>query len=201
MKVITAVDDPGIYISKLERKQAIVSVKGTAPLIVHRFDEKAKRQMLEKQMGATRMKKEPKDPQADYERSLHRLPDGSAGFPATGFKAATIGAARYFDGVKMTELRRALFFTGEGEDQLVKIEGEHHMREDMVRISMGTADLRYRAQFDDWSATLKIWYMPSMLSLESLINLVDAGGSGGIGEWRPSKSDSGLFGTYEVVAD
>jgi hypothetical protein len=152
-------------------------------------------------MQKARVKKAPKDPEANFQRSMHRLGDGY-GFPAVGFKAATIGAARYFEGIAMTELRRALYFLGEGPDQLVRLDcSEPKMREDVVRIGGKTADLRHRAQFDEWRATLRIMYLPSMLTLDSLAALVDAGGMNGIGEWRPGKADSGSYGTYQVVGD
>jgi len=71
------------------------------------------------------------------------------------------------------------------------------MREDMVRVGMGTADIRYRAEYRDWSALLRIEFVPSIIDLESVVALVDAGGTNGVGEWRPEKS--GSYGTYEVV--
>jgi hypothetical protein len=193
--------ETGIVLRRLERVTALITVEGTAPLIMSRFDEKARQQMLDAQMQKARVKKAPKDPEANFQRSMHRLGDGY-GFPAVGFKAATIGAARYFEGIAMTELRRALYFLGEGPDQLVRLDcSEPKMREDVVRIGGKTADLRHRAQFDEWRATLRIMYLPSMLTLDSLAALVDAGGMNGIGEWRPGKADSGSYGTYQVVGD
>ena len=69
----------------------------------------------------------------------------------------------------------------------------------MVRVGMGTADIRFRAMFPDWDATLTIRYFPSILTEDSVLALIDASGAGGIGEWRPSKAKTGLFGTYEVT--
>lgn len=193
--------ESGIVLKRIERLTALITVEGTAPLIMSRFDEKARQQMLDAQMQKARIKKAPKDPEANFQRSLHRLGDGY-GFPAVGFKAATIGAARYFEGIAMTELRRALYFLGEGPDQLVRLDcSEPKMREDVVRIAGKTADLRHRGQFDEWRAQLRIVYVPSMLTLESLAALVDAGGMNGIGEWRPGKADSGSYGTYRVVEE
>jgi hypothetical protein len=186
-----------IQLTRVARETMQIRVVGKTPLIVNRFDEKAKAMMLAAQQGQKKVKVA-KDPEADYQRSLYRLPDGTYGFPATAFKAATVDAARYFQGVKMTELRQALLFHGEGGDQLVRIEGEPVMREDTVRVGMGTADLRYRACFEKWAAILTITFVPSLLSSESVITLVDAGGTGGIGEWRPSKAKTGSYGTYEV---
>lgn len=121
----------------------------------------------------------------------------------TAFKAATVkGGGRLFGkSVKMTELRQLLTFLpdGVGVDgtQLARlVTGEPVMREDMVRVGMGTADIRYRAEYPDWSATLSIAYVPSIIDLGSVVALVDAGGTNGIGEWRPEKS--GSYGTYEV---
>jgi hypothetical protein len=188
-----------ISVKALEKREINVAIKGTAALIVHRWSDKAREQMLDKQMGATRQKKAPKDPVADYEASMYRLPDGSYGFPATAFKSATIGAARNFEDVTMTRLRTAIFVFGEGPEALVKIEGAPEPREDMVRISMGTADIRHRAMFPDWTATLKIRFLPAVLTEETVLALIDAGGMGGVGEWRPSKADTGLFGTYEIT--
>lgn len=179
-----------------------VGIKGTAPLIVHRWSEKAKEMMLAAQQGK-KTAKQPKDPARDYEESMYRFDDGGHGFPVLGFKAATVtGAGRTFGkSVRMTELRLAMSFladgTGTDGTQLTRITGEPQMREDMVRVGMGTADLRYRAEYRDWSAVLRIAYLPHMIDIESVVALVQAGGINGVGEWRPEKD--GVFGTYEVV--
>lgn len=188
-----------ITLEPLKKETLRVQIKGASPLIVHAWSEKARKMMLDKQMGLPTPKKAVKDPIADYEASMYRLPDGSHGFPATAFKAAIVGAARKFDGITMTALRGALFLLGDGPDQLVRISGEPTMREDMVRVGMGTADIRHRAMYADWSAVLVVRYFPSMLTDEAILALVDAAGAGGIGEWRPEKSDTGMFGTFEVV--
>jgi hypothetical protein len=195
--------EAAITLHRIEREQIRVRVVGTAPLIVHRFDEKAKQMMLEAQQTKTRAKKEAKDPVAQFEASKYLLPDGRDGFPAVGFKAAVVGAARLFDGISMVQVKQLIRVVGEGNDQLVplNLEGPPVMREDTVRVGMGTADLRYRAQYFPWSADLIIQYVPSQISVDSIVSLVDAGGIGGVGEWRPSspKGATGSYGTWEVV--
>jgi hypothetical protein len=180
----------------------IVPVEGVSPLIVSRFDEKAKEMMLAAQQSKTRKTKEPKDPDKEFERRRYRLGDGRDGFPAVGFKAAIVGGARLFDGVTMTALKSQLYVHGEpsGMDMLVPIVGPCTMREDTVRVGNGVADLRYRPMYWPWSAVLHIDFMPSQLSHESVIALVEAGGFGGIGEWRPSapKSLTGTYGRFTV---
>lgn len=188
-------------LTRLESETITLTVKGTAPLIVHNWSEKAKAEMLAKQMGK-KAPKEFKDPQAQYESSLYRLPDGTPGFPVVAFKSATVGGARYFKGVTQVQLRQGLLFHGEGPDHLVRINGVPVMREDMVRVGSGlnkTADIRYRAMFPEWTANLVISYLPSQITLESVVALVDAGGMGGVGEWRPERANTGTYGTYEVV--
>jgi hypothetical protein len=191
-----------VTLTRIKRETAQIDIKGTAPLIVHRWSEKAKEMMLNAQQGK-KTPKQSKDPQADFESSMYRFANGDHGFPVMGFKAATVkGGGRLFGkSVKMTELRQLFTFLSDGDcidgTQLVRISGEPVMREDMVRVGMGTADIRYRAEYRDWSATLRIEFVPSVIDLESVVALVDAGGTNGVGEWRPEKS--GSYGTYEVV--
>ena len=196
-----------IEIAKIATTTMVVPIVGTSPLIVHNFSDKSKRQMLEAQQG----KKSPKqirDPQSEYEAAIYRIADEAGvdryGFPVTAFKAATVGAARFYGkDVKMTELRQFLFFHGlltkADPQQLVEIHGIPEMREDVVRLGgmARSADLRYRPQFVEWSAELKVTYVTSSLSESSVLSLIDAGGLGiGVGEWRPEKR--GEFGTYAV---
>jgi len=194
------VTTPIVNIERIGTETIDVPIIGTTPLIMHRFSEKAKRQMLDTQQGK-KTPKQKRDPQADYEASMHRTGDGY-GFPVLGFKAATVGAARFFGkDVKMTELRQFIFMHGvpskDRSEILVPITGEPKMREDIVRLSLSSTDLRYRAEFADWSATLVVTYVTSALSRDSVLSLIDAGGMGvGVGEWRPQKS--GQNGTYAI---
>lgn len=188
-------DEPMVIRSQ-QIDQIVVPIRGVTPLIVSRFDEKAREEMLAGMQTKTRKPKEPKDPDKDYERRRYRLDDSRDGFPAVGFKAAIVGAARLFEGVTMIALKTQLFVHGEGVDQLVAIDGLRTMREDAVRLpKSGQPDLRYRPMYWPWRAVLRIDFMPSQLSAESILALVDAGGFGGIGEWRPSAPKS-LTGTY-----
>ncbi len=71
------------------------------------------------------------------------------------------------------------------------------MREDVVKVGRGSTDLRYRPMFIEWSAMLRVTYITSVLTLDSVASLIGAGGMGmGIGEWRPQRG--GAYGTYEV---
>lgn len=191
--------DATIEINRIGAETIHVPIIGTSPLIVHRFSEKAKRQMLDNMQGR-KSPKQAKDPQAEYEAAFYRLAGGGYGFPSLAFKAATVGGARFYSGVTMTALKQFMFFRGAvGDDgrALTEIVGEPVMREDVVTVGRNGSDLRYRPQFTEWSATLEVTYVVSALTQGSVLSLIDAGGMGvGVGEWRPEKD--GDFGQYRV---
>jgi len=188
-------------ITKPEVETIAVPIIGTAPLICHRFADKAKRQMLDNMQGR-KSHKEVKDPDQEYQDAFYRFADGPGyGMPAIAFKAATVGGVRFFGkAITMTAFKQYAFFKGErGADgqALVRIHGEPHMREDVVRVGRGGADLRYRPEFTDWSAELVVTFVNSVIKQESLLSLIEAGGMGvGVGEWRPERD--GDMGTYEI---
>lgn len=196
-----------VQIARIDAETLHVPILGTSPLIVHNFSEKSRRQMLEAQQGKKKVK-EIRDPRAEFEAAFYRIAkdDGTEGygFPVTAFKAATTGAARFYDkSVTMTALRQFLFMRGvmtkADPQMLVEIVGTPEMREDVVRLggASRSADLRYRPMFPEWSCTLTVTYVKSSIDRNSVLSLIDAGGMGiGVGEWRPEKR--GEFGTYQV---
>lgn len=188
-----------IEIKSLDLRTVDIRIVGETELIMHAWADKAKAMMLDKQMGKASVKKDKKDPQADYEASIYRTALGGYGMPAVAFKAAMVGGCRMFEKLPMTVVKIAIRVHGDNEG-MVAIEGEPRMREDMVRLETGVADIRYRAGFPAWAATLRITYNANVLTLEQLVNLVNAGGFGGVGEWRPSspKSASGSYGCFRV---
>jgi hypothetical protein len=180
-----------IEVPPIEIKTYILRIVGDSPLICHAWSKKAKQEMLDKQMGKAKSKKEPKDPERDYQEAFYVTPDGKPCFPAIAFKAAAVSAARQIEGLTMTFLRGAFHTVGE----FVEIEGAPRMREDMVRVGMGTADIRYRPEFSTWAVKLTIRLNSRAMTLEQLVHLFNqAGFSVGVGEWRPEKDgNNGMF--------
>lgn len=193
--------DAQISIQRIGTETLHVPLVGTAPLIVHKFSEKSKRQMLDNMQGR-KSPKEPKDPQAEYEAAFYRHDDDGYGFPVIAFKSATVGGARFYGkSISMTALRQFVFFDAEFSkadgQKLARIVGTPHMREDVTRVGMGGTDLRYRPEFTEWSTTVTVVFVRSMLTRESVLSLIEAGGMGvGVGEWRPERR--GDFGTYQI---
>src|SRR3546814_6316709 len=89
-----------------------------------------------------------------------------------------VGACRFVD-MKMTEARGAFHIDGE----MLTVQGEPRPREDMVRVGMGTADIRYRPEFPEWSILAAIKFNASVISAEQIANLLSTAGFAiGIGE-------------------
>lgn len=175
-----------------------VTVVGDSPLICNRFSEKAKQQMLDKQMKKAKQAKEAKNPEECFKASLYPVPGKKNiyGFPACGFKSAAVDACSHVSGITKVVARGAFHVVGD----LVEIVGQPTMRQDAVKIAMGTTDLRFRGEFKEWSATLTIRYNASVVSPEQIINLLNtAGFAVGVGEWRPARD--GSMGMFHVDTD
>lgn len=200
-----------VEIKPMGLQKMTVRIVGDSPLITHKFSEKSKKQMQDKQSGATKTKKKPvRVPEDDFRNSLYWLGKNGDeikagkdvskhkygfGFPSVAFKAATVGACRNVDDLPMTLARGVFHVLGE----FVKIEGSKpKMRTDTVRIGMGTTDLRYRPEFAKWHADLPIQFNADVISAEQIINLINIGGfCSGVGERRPGKCGDS-FGMYHV---
>ena len=195
-----------LHIPALDIKYFDVLIIGDSPLIVHAWSDKAKKMMLDKQMKKATKGREAKDPFMDFVDSMYWLTkkpkkptmevvlSAKFGFPTIAFKAAAVDSG-YQQGIlsKKTTARGAFHIIGD----YAEIEGMPEMREDMVRVGQGVADIRYRGEFKEWRTVLRIRYNASSISSEQIVSLFNvAGFACGVGEWRPSKD--GSFGTFHV---
>lgn len=204
----------GLLSNKAAFKRFSVWLVGETPLIVHAWSEKARREMLSKQVKATKGGKEARDPQADFVSSLYEMSDGVYGFPAMGVKNCILSAAHKDKGIARTGVMAALWIDAEMvrtrpalagaicDMPLVRIWGsDPEMREDMVKIGAGlnkTANLAYRAQFTTWAIRITGRFNTTILTPEALAFLIqDAGMSSGLGEWRNERK--GLFGAFRLA--
>jgi len=147
------------------------------------------------------------------------------GFPLTGLKQAAISAAFRMGWSKdKMSLRGAFFiepdvngyYAGDleiSDDQkqidiipnvfhpepMIEIQYERlTMRRDMVKVGMGSADIRYRGEFDNWSAEFTLSFNENGdKSIDQILTMLNAGGYiCGIGEWRPERD--GQYGMFHV---
>ena len=157
----TAKKTETVEIKPIEIKQVTLRIECDTPIIMHAWSEKAKKMMLDAQMGLAKgKKKEAKNPIDDFIQSMYWLTDkpkestadaimqaikdgARFGFPATSFKQAAISAAYRLGYVKDKMGLRGAFFINGDENGMVEIHSDTPiMREDMVKIGMGTADLQ-----------------------------------------------------------
>lgn len=210
--MVTKTKEVGIELPPLNIGMMEITLIGDSPLIVHAWSHKSKLEMLGKQMKKAKGAKEAKDPKADFEASMYRLEDGGYGFPSVAFKAAAVTAGTSVAGLTKIAARQAFHVLGEDVDiagafegsksrvNLARIDGQPQMREDMVRVGMGTADIRYRAEFPDWHAKVLVRYNQGVLSEAQILNLLNvAGFAVGVGEWRPEKD--GQYGMFHVATE
>jgi|TARA_R100001132_G_C3270061_1_gene92245 hypothetical protein len=186
-----------IVIPDFNLQTVVFPIIGTNRLVMHKFSEKARKEIEDKQQkkGTSLKAKGKRDPQAEYEACIHYCDDGTPGFPGGGFKKSLVRAAQGLD-MKMTEARSMFQVV----DELVQIEGEHQMRTDMVRLNGKVADVRYRAEFPKWKAKLRIRFNPTRISVDQLATIVRlAGFSVGVGEYRPERD--GSWGTFDIEGD
>ncbi len=194
-----------VTIARIEPKIVEIEIVGLTPLLVCAWSKKAKQQMLDKQMKRAKRGREAKDPEADYLASRYVSTEGWDGIPAGGVKGCLVNACRATD-VAMTLAKRMIFvraqgYTADGQ-QLVRVYGQPEMHEGMVRIDQGgTADIRFRAIYREWSCKLEVEFLASVISAEQVANLVElAGFVEGLCEWRPGspKNCTGSMGRFQI---
>jgi len=189
---------------KLDRpkiQSARLRIVGVSPLITHRFSEKAKKQIRDKKAGNKKKNRDVTDPEAEFMEACYFLSDGGYGFPVTGLKDCIRRGGHKDLGIPMTLVSRG-FFIHADESDLIRIDCEAgpKMREDPVRVGMGSTDLRYRPEFSRWGMTINFEFDTEWLTLETIAALVERGGFGiGIGEWRPEKG--GEYGRFKLAED
>ncbi len=165
---------------------------GGTPLITHAWSQKAKLEMLGKQVKATRSAKDARDPHADYVSSLYPMGENAFGFPVTGIKNCILSAAHKDKGVPRSTAMGALWLDAEMvrvmpalagavcDLPLVRIWGSNpEMREDMTKIGSGlnkVANLAYRAQFHTWAIRITGSVNSAVLTDEALAFLIEESG-------------------------
>lgn len=192
---------------------AVFTIRGTAPLVQHKFSKKAKVIMREAQeAGSTKnkgKKREPKNFQEDYEQAMYVSREGWNGVPAPSFRNAMIAACRLV-GFTMTHAKLSVFVEADGFDEedgtpLVRItKGEPRIHEGPVILDSGVADIRWRPMWEEWEAILRVRFDGDQFTLTDVANLLmRAGLQCGVQEGRPnSKRSNGVgWGMFTIVEE
>lgn len=187
-----ASEEAAIVLPKLDNRTIEITIIGDSPLITHAWSEKAKGMMRDKQQGKATKGRENKNPEEEMKGAMYFTPDGKPGIPALAFKNAAVTACTSL-GKAITKVaaRQAFHVLGE----ILPIEGKPRMREDMVRVGMGVADIRYRPEYFPWKVKVRVVYNARVISSEQLCNLFNISGFAvGVCEWRPEcNGQMGMF--------
>jgi len=181
-------------------KRLSLTLVGISSLITHRYSEKAKKMVRDKQQKKAKAPRAAKDPIEEFQASKYVVTPKRGkrkevcGIPAAAIKATAIRGCKLI-GLVMKDSQGAFFVNG---DILPLKYDECVMREDRVVIGQGTLDMRYRPEFKNWSVKVEIEYNSNCISHEEIISAYAAAGFGvGVGEWRPERK-GGNFGRFKV---
>jgi len=188
-----------VFIKKPEFQNINVSIKGITPLLMERDDGVAAK-IYEGKKSKKIVKEDTRSEEEKVESKIHKLSDGSVGYPSSGFS---------------TGMRKVAYeIIGKQGSMIVK-EGVRFL-EPMIPIKYKKMEVTehigrqsgvsrcprriLRPQFNEWSCILKIKVNLNIISIEQVINLINETGlRRGIGGFRPEKS--GEYGQYEVNKD
>ena len=191
----------GNLITLEEMQQSVLTtrIKGISALIEHKWSEKAIKMMEDKHAGVKVKNRDVRIPQQEFKDAAYVCEDGRFGFPSGGLKKCMINAAHKDIGLEKTLLKKSLFILPDDTvNNLCALESDEPlMRQDIVKVGMGSTDLRYRPEFRNWSMIVRIEFDSQSLTLNTILSLVQRAGFGvGLGEMRPEKG--GEYGRFEV---
>jgi hypothetical protein len=213
MPVNTKAPQSGLVkIKELKLLPTTVFIRGTAPLCVHKFSQKAQKSIEATQeagaVAKTKKVREPRQFEEDYENAKYVSTEGWLGVNAAAFRNAMISACKAA-GFVMTRAKLGVFIEADGFDRdeaetpLVRIYGEQSMWKAMARNANNSFDIRSRPLWKKgWKARIKVNYDESIFGQTDIFNLMErVGKQVGIGEGRPdSKNSYGIgLGMFEIV--
>jgi len=194
--------DEQISILALKRGKATFHIIGTTPLLMNRFSEKAKQQLLApppRKNAAERSATLKHDPIAEYRASvyLNRDPNRKARVhaPSEWFKSALANAALDIPGAAKAKLERLVQVSPQ-----IDLFGTPRLHFGMVRSAdmNRTPDVRCRAVFSEWACSFDVSYIATLIKANDISNLVAAAGEiVGCGDWRPQKG--GTYGQFRIA--
>ena len=178
-------------------------IVGTAPLVIHRFSAKVKKEMEGKIVeGSTNKKTKhaPRSIEDICDEARYVSPEGWDGFNAASIRCAMISACRLVN-FKMTMAKMSIFCIADGRDAmepeyaLVRIHGKHRVLSMPAVVANGNKYVTIRPIYDTWKADVTIRYDADQFKLDDVANLLSrAGAQVGIGEGRNSSPDSAGMG-------
>jgi hypothetical protein len=186
----------------LEYQTVTVALRGTRPLIMNAFSDRAKQSLLisQRRLTAAERAGTPKhDVLAEFRDSVYLADEEEEGptaivMPSGAFKSALMTAALDLPGTYKARVGRLVMLPGDW----VPIWGIPELRMDVVRSAdmKRTPDVRTRAVFRRWATELTLHYATPLLTLDDVARLLHAAGmTVGVGDFRPEKG-KGTYGQF-----
>lgn len=174
-----------------------VKVKGKTPLLIDRFPDDVRENILDKQIGLTKGKKQLRDMDAEYDKAFHRLSNGDLGFPAQGFKSAMIESTSFVGSRDFSKkLLKGIQIINSEENDLIPIK---YKKISKLKHYPKAGNTKISPMLEDWECELVIQYDMNNLSPQDLVSLLNyAGFYYGIGIWSPRAKCGGKYGMYEI---
>jgi len=202
-----------VQIKAPDLRVATFTIKGTAPLVIHRFSAKTKNQMKQKmeegKSSGSKKNREAKSTDDSFNEARYISREGWDGFNASAVRNAMISACRLV-GFKMTLAKLSIFVVADGWDKeepqipLIRILGTAVKQEDMARVETGQPYVTVRAAYHDWSARVRIRFDHDQFSIKDIANLMSrVGQQVGFCEGRPDSPNScGMgWGLFEITQE
>lgn len=173
-------------------KEVNVGIRGSVPLLMHRFDESAE---LDKPTRKVLVKS--RDPRKEAEKAAYRLPDGTLYAPGSWFLAMLQAAGsehkargsrrslRYIiPSAVMMEEEVVPILNGDGKSKAKEFEVDS--RPVVIRATKGRI-MRHRPKLNHWGADFRLLIDDDVLPLEVVNQLMVEGGQKiGVGDHRPA---------------
>lgn len=177
---------------------------GTSPMIMNRFSQKARQELLFPAARRSRADLDQTlkhDPLAEFRGGVYRNRDSNTPtlihVPNGAFHGALAQAAIDVPGAAKAKIERLTKIV----DVTVGLYGVPQMFMAMVRSSdmNHTPDVRTRPIFPEWACSISVSYVKKILTERTIGNLLGAAGIiVGIGDWRAQKG--GPYGSFRLCA-
>lgn len=192
-----------IEVMELHTRRLTFCLVGETPLIMNRFSEKARQEMLlpaPKKNRAEKASSLKHDPIAEFRGGLYLSRDTNAPtsihFPTNAFHKAVGQAAIDIPGQAKSVMLRLTSVTTD----TVHLFGLPALFCRMVRSGGMSAvpDIRTRPIFPEWACTLEFQIVSNLVQERQVANLLAAAGTiVGMGDWRPQKG--GSYGRFRLA--
>lgn len=195
--------DTDVEVMELHTRRLTFCLIGETPLIMNRFSEKARQEMLLPALKKNRAEKATSlkhDPLAEFRGGLYmsRNPNAPTAihFPTNAFHKAVGQAAIDIPGQAKSVMLRLTSVTTD----TVHLYGLPALFCRMVRSGGMSAvpDIRTRPIFAEWACTLEFQIVSNLVKESQVANLLAAAGTiVGMGDWRPQKG--GSYGRFRMT--